>query len=127
MQQKRLLIALVLSSTILVAWTYFFPPVKNPQNAQNGGSPSPSPAATAAPSQIANTSPTPSAPIQSANASAAPRRTIVVETPLYAAKFETLGAEPVSWIIKANKNGQPIYSVKGRKQEKHPLELISAD
>ena len=127
MQQKRLLIALVLSSTILLAWTYFFPPVKNPQNAQNGGSPSPSPAATAAPSQIANTSPTPSAPIQSANASAAPRRTIVVETPLYAAKFETLGAEPVSWIIKANKNGQPIYSVKGRKQEKHPLELISAD
>lgn len=58
----------------------------------------------------------------------APQRTITVRTPLYDAKFDTLGAEPVSWIIKKNKNsGTPIYSVGGRKEEKKPLELISAE
>ncbi len=43
-------------------------------------------------------------------------------------KFDTLGAEPVSWIIKTNKfTNRDIYSVGGRREEKKPLELISSE
>jgi YidC/Oxa1 family membrane protein insertase len=111
-------------------WSYFFPPVKTPQDAQPGASPSPSAAASASPAnQTADTSPTTSStPLQVANLTAAPKRTITVETPLYKAKFETLGAEPVSWIITKNRNSQqPIFSVKGKKEDKNPLELISSE
>jgi YidC/Oxa1 family membrane protein insertase len=60
--------------------------------------------------------------------SAAPQRMITVRTPLYDAKFDTLGAEPVSWILKENKNNNtPIYSVGANKSLKQPLELISAE
>jgi len=62
------------------------------------------------------------------NVSAAPQRTITIKTPLYDAKFDTLGAEPVSWIIKVNKNNNTeIYSVGARKSQKKPLELISPE
>ena len=53
---------------------------------------------------------------------------MTVRTPLYEAKFDTLGAEPVSWIIKFNKNNKrDIYSVGGRKEDKIPLQLISPE
>jgi YidC/Oxa1 family membrane protein insertase len=59
---------------------------------------------------------------------AAPQRTITIRTPLYDAKFDTLGAEPVSWILKKNKHsGAPIYSVAGHKSDRIPLELISPE
>ena len=129
MHQKRLLLALVLSSVILLAWTWFFPPVKPPQNAQPGASPSPSASAAASPVvQIANTTPATATPLQVANVNAAPKRTITVVTPLYKATFETLGAEPVSWIIRKNKNsGKPIYSVAGTRKDRIDLELISPE
>jgi YidC/Oxa1 family membrane protein insertase len=50
-----------------------------------------------------------------ANVSTAPQRTIRIETPLYDVKFDTLGAEPVSWIMG------------GHRKDKIPLELISAE
>src|SRR5687767_8531350 len=129
MQQKRLLIALVLSSTILLGWSYFFPPAKPTQNAQPGASPSPSSAATVAPAaETSNANPTQSTPLQVANLSAAPKRTITIKTPLYTVQFETLGAEPVSWVIASNKNSQkPIYSVAGTRQDRIPLELIDPE
>lgn len=132
MQQKRLLIALLLSSTILLAWSYFFtpktPPKSAEQNAQSGASPSPSATAGAETSQASSSTPSPSTPVQVSNIAAAPKRTITIKTPLYVTKFETLGAEPVSWIITTNKNGQtPIYSVAGKKADKKPLELISPE
>ena len=53
---------------------------------------------------------------------------ITIRTPLYEAKFDTLGAEPVSWIIKKNKiTEREIYSVGGRRADKKPLELISSE
>ena len=53
---------------------------------------------------------------------------LTIKTPLYEAKFDTLGAEPVSWIIKKNKNSEAaIYSVAGHKRDKIPLELISPE
>jgi YidC/Oxa1 family membrane protein insertase len=129
MNQKRVLLALVLSSTILLLWSWFFPPVKSPQNAQPSASPSPSASANASPATpTADASPTPSTPVVSANLTAAPKRTITVTTPLYSAKFETQGAEPVSWIIKKNRlSEQPIFSVKGKKSDQFPLELISSE
>jgi YidC/Oxa1 family membrane protein insertase len=129
MQQKRLLLALILSSAILLLWTYFFSPVKPPQDGQPGASPSPAVVVSESPTtQTANTSPTPSAPLQVANVNAAPKRTITIETPLYIAKFDTLGAEPVSWVIRKNKNsGRPIFSVAGSREDGVPLELISPE
>ena len=130
MHQKRLLIALVLSSTILLAWSYFFPPTtKPPEPAQSSASPAPTTAAgTTTATPTANATPTAPAPVQVANVTAAPKRTITVTTPLYTAKFDTLGAEPVSWVVIKNKiSGTEIYSVKGKKQDKIPLELISPE
>ena len=60
--------------------------------------------------------------------SAAAQRIITIKTPLYDAKFDTLGAEPISWIIKVNKITQrDIYSVAGHKRDKIPLELIASE
>lgn len=123
MQQKRLLIALVLSSAILFLWTYLFPPLP-PENP--AATPTPAPSATAPP-QAADATPAP-APVVVPSVNVAPQRFITIKTPLYDAKFDTLGAEPVSWILKENKNsGQPIYSVAGKKSDRIPLELISPE
>jgi len=63
-----------------------------------------------------------------ASLNTAPQRIVTIRTPLYDAKFDTLGAEPISWIIKRNKNSDAeIYSVAGRKKDKKPLELISSE
>ena len=127
MQQKRLLLALVLSSAILFLWSYFYP-VPPPKNAQPGPTPSPSASTTPA-QQTSGSNPAPSTqPLQVANLNAAPKRTITITTPLYVTKFDTQGAEPVSWVITTNKNNSsPIYSVAGKKQDKKPLELISPE
>lgn len=128
MQQKRLLLALLLSSTVLLLWSFLYPPQKSQQDAQPSASPSPTATAGAQSSQTPGATPTPSTPVQVANISAAPKRTITIKTPLYVTKFETLGAEPVSWVITTNKNSQtPIYSVAGHKADKKPLELISPE
>src|SRR2546423_1701760 len=125
MQQKRLLIALLLSSAILFLWSYFSP---GPPQKPNPGS-TPSPTASLAPSQVASSA-TPAAPstVSTPNLNAGPQRTVTIKTPLYDAKFDTLGAEPVSWIIKLNKNSKSdIYSVAGSKKDRKPLELISPE
>lgn len=128
MQQRRLLLALILSSAVLILWTYLYP-VSTPPTQQPGATPSPSPTAT---QQQAATQPgqpaTPSAPAPSVSITQAPQRTITVESDLYRAKFDTRGAEPVSWILKKNKHSNsPIYSVAGKKSEQIPLELISPE
>lgn len=128
MQQKRLLIALLLSSAILFLWTYFYP-TPAPKNQQQGAAATPSP--TAAPSASQAPVTTASTATSAATINQAPQRTITVKTDLYEVKFDARGAEPISWIIKKNKtaeNGtQDVYSVAGRKSEKKPLELISPE
>ena len=58
----------------------------------------------------------------------APHRLVAIKTPLYEAKFDSLGAEPISWIISKNKDsGQEIQSVAGDKKHHVPLELISQE
>src|SRR5687767_1034745 len=130
MQNRRLLLALLLSSAILFLWTYLNP-APPPTNPQQSAQPGPaqagsSPAATATTTQ-SPTQPAP-APAASIAISQAPQRTITVESDYFKAKFDTRGAEPVSWIIKKNKISKTeIYSVAGKKSDKIPLELISPE
>jgi YidC/Oxa1 family membrane protein insertase len=127
MQQRRLLIALILSLGILFLWTYFYPAPKNPQP-QQGAAATPSPTAAPTASQQAPiaTTATPSTPSTTINQ--APQRTITVKTDLYEVKFDTRGAEPISWIIKKNRfSNTDIFSVAGKKSERKPLELISPE
>jgi len=124
MQQRRLLLALILSTAILLAWTYFFsgPPKKPKQETAATPSPSAAPTATQAPIATAANPPASTAITQ------APQRTITVKSDLYEVKFDTRGAEPVSWIIKRNKySNSEIFSVAGKKSDRIPLELISPE
>lgn len=130
MDQKRLLLAFVLSAVILFGWTYLFPPPANEQ--QNANT-----------SQTANASPTPAPSQQPAQADAqpaltaptspdtVPQRTVIVSTPLYEVKFDNRGATAKSWIIKKNKEkggeGKPLRSVSSTKDNPQPLELLSQE
>jgi YidC/Oxa1 family membrane protein insertase len=126
MQQKRLLLALVLSSAILFLWSYFSPPP--PPTQKPGATPSPAASPSATQTATANNPAAPVAAAPTPSVSAAPQRTVTIRTPLYDAKFDTLGAEAVSWILKANNiNGNEIYSVGANKSQKQKLELISAE
>jgi YidC/Oxa1 family membrane protein insertase len=132
MDQKRLLLAFVLSAIILFGWSHLFPPppVNRQQNANT--------------SQVASTeSPTPTPAVQtnqagSQVASAAtttpdttPQRTLTVSTPLYQVKFDSHGGIAKSWVIKRNKEktgeGKPLRSVSSTKDNPQPLELISQE
>ncbi len=126
MQQKRLIIALLISTGILFLWSYLAP--KPP-------TPAPNSSAQATPQQTntpANTSTPAATPLPAGSpadtANKTPHRVISVKTPLYEAKFDSLGAEATSWIIKKNKDsGQDIYSVAGDKKTHIPLELVSQE
>ncbi len=127
MQQKRLILALLISTAILFLWSYLVP-VKPPQPAT-----SPSPQAT--PTQTATPLNTPiaaSTPVATGatteSANTTPHRIVSIKTPLYEAKLDSRGAEAISWIIKKNKDSnQEIYSVGGDKKTKLPLELVSQE
>src|SRR6185503_20926443 len=98
MQQKRLIIALLISTAILFAWSYFVPtkppeptpaPVNQP-SPQQTATPQSTPVSSASP----NASPSPAEAVNSA-----PHRVVSIKTPLYEAKLDSLGAEAISWII----------------------------
>lgn len=129
MQHKRIIIALLISTAILFLWGYLVPPPQPPTP-----SPTPSPSAestaqsTVSPTQSPVTTVAPPAATPAPTVNAAPRRNVLVKTPLFDAKFDSQGAEAVSWIIRKNKDtGDAIYSVGGTKQSPMALELISAE
>ncbi len=125
MQQKRLVLALLISTVIIVLWTYLAP-IKPPQpNTNSTPSATQQPTATASPAPTAQPSPSVSS-LPAVEQS--PRRAVVIKTPLYVAKFDSQGAEVVSWIITKNKDSQtPITSIAGGKNSSIPLELVSAE
>ncbi len=127
MQQKRLILALAISTAILFLWSYLVP-VKPPQN-NNQPTPIPSPLAQASSSQaLATTSPLVLSSAAMPTSTSAPQKTIRIRTPLYEVKLDTRGAEPTSWVITKNKNSESkICSVAGTKNQCLPLELISPD
>src|SRR5687768_8176070 len=134
MQQKRLIIALLISTAILFLWSYLVP-VQPPKPDPTPQSPSPqasTPQQTVTPPAPPGTSPTPVAAVPAGSPSAptnvAPHRTLWIKTPLYEAKLDSRGAEAISWIIKENKDtGKDIYSVAGNTSARIPLELVSPD
>jgi YidC/Oxa1 family membrane protein insertase len=131
MDQKRLLIAFILSGVILFAWTYLFPPsMKDQQNAntsQPAADVSPAPAPSQPPTQ-AGAQPVLTAPSTS---DAVPQRTLTVSTPLYKITFDSRGATAKSWILNKNKEkggeGKPLRSASSTKDSPQPLQLISQE
>src|SRR4030095_4944756 len=125
MQQKRLLLALLISIVILFSWSYFFvkPPPQVPvKDASSSASPAASPL-TPVPNSTPSGSPAPGSD-SVVSQQQEPRRTLTVKTPLYEAKFDSHGAAVVSWIIKKNKDsGREIHSVSSAKNNPVPLEL----
>jgi YidC/Oxa1 family membrane protein insertase len=134
MQQKRFLLAIVISALILFGWSYLFPPPKAPQQpSDNTSAAQPSPSA-----QVNNAAtPAPSAteqPVQASSTPAAPQdsvqqRTITISSPYYKVELDSRGAVAKSWILTKIINldnsdpgkARDVYSVGGSKQ---PLELI---
>lgn len=130
MDQKRLLLAFVLSAVILFGWTYLFPPAANEQqnaNISQTVTASPTPAPSQQPTQ-AETQPVLTTP---AALDTVPQRTVIVSTPLYKVEFDTRGATAKSWVIKRNKEkggeGKPLRSASSTKDKPEPLELISKE
>jgi YidC/Oxa1 family membrane protein insertase len=129
MDQKRLLLAFVLSAVILFGWTYLFPPTNPQPNAnsnQAAADATPSPASPAQPAQVQQqTAPAASAP------DLTPQRTVVVSTPLYKIELDSRGAVVKSWVIKQNKEKdgktRPLFSVAGTKENQKPLELVNGE
>jgi YidC/Oxa1 family membrane protein insertase len=133
MQQKRFVLALVISTAILFGWSYFFPPKSPKQDNSNNSAAAPQPSVS--PSQSSQSTPETPQPIKQQNASSVPdmtpQRTLVVRTPLYDAVFDSRGALVTSWIIKnINKDDgtvRHVYSVGGNKSNPQSLQLISQE
>ena len=127
MQQKRLIIALLISTAILFLWSYLVP-VKPPESGSTTSTQAtPQPTAAPVSTPVNVSSPLP-AGAATEPASTTPHRIISIKTPLYEAKLDSLGAEAVSWIIKKNKDsGQDVYSVAGDRKTRVPLELVSQE
>jgi YidC/Oxa1 family membrane protein insertase len=134
MQQRRFVLALLLSAVILFGWGYLqrrlFPAPPAQQNNANTSSPQ-QPAAT--PSTPGADSTQNQQQQQSAQAvstqDATPPRTVLVKTPLYEVKLDNRGAVATSWILKSlppdsDSPGKALYSVAGNKDNPQPLELI---
>ncbi len=130
MQQKRLLLALLISTAILFLWSFLFPPPppSQPLSPQTT-TPSPTAESGAAPTPGSQQeSQQPAQPNQIPVIDEAPNRMVSINTPLYEAKIDSQGAEIVSWIIKKNRHsGREIYSSAGSKDNPVRLEMISPE
>jgi YidC/Oxa1 family membrane protein insertase len=126
MQQKRLVLALLISTAVLFGWNYLFP-IKGPQPVKPVNPPTASPtsgASTPAPTQAVAATPA----AQPTTTETVRQRTIVVKTPLYEARLDTRGAVVVSWILKKNRdNNGDLHSSGGNKKNPLPLELVSQE
>lgn len=128
MDQKRLLLAFVLSAVILFGWTYLFPPPAIEQQNANTSQPT----ATASPTPNASQQPPQNVGQPALSAPAAPdtvpQRTVKVSSPLYEVTFDSRGAVIKSWVIKRNKEkggeGKPLRSASSTEDKPQPLELI---
>ncbi len=109
MEQARLLLAIVLSLLVFLAWNYFFvepqaPPIK-PQNAQNDQKlQEEKPQADSENDSAVDISKSESAGVNNdtvtADVDEGPSRTLTIETPLYIAKIDEKGAAITSFVLK---------------------------
>src|SRR5438270_599474 len=130
MQQKRLLLALLISAVILFGWTYvsvklgWSPPPKSQPTASPTPSTQPSsavPVASSTPQSSSN--PSPNTTIETNS-----QRKVRISTPLYEVTFDSNGAVVTSWVLKRNqKSNQTLYSSGGDENHPLPLELVSQE
>jgi len=133
MQPKRLILALLFSTAILIGWQFLFPSklpqpgnqVKTAASPQvNGATTQASPGASVQPNPVG--SPQASGTNPTAVAQAVRHRIITVKTQLYVAKFDSHGAVAVSWILMRNKeNGKDLHSAGDTTKSTPGLELVS--
>lgn len=126
MQQKRLILALLISTTILFGWNFLFPAKPTPQNKPNQNSTgTSSPQVTPSPAAVQPQAKATPGPPQSETS---PERKLVVRTPLYEVVLDSRGALVVSWVLIRNKaNEQPLWSVAGSRSKEVRLELVSEE
>ena len=121
MENKRVILAVVLSLAVLVGWNFLFPakpPAPKPDTATQ--SQAPAPKATQAPAPKAE-------PI--AAFAPTPGKKVAVETPLYTAEFNATGGVLSQFSLKNYRqtigNGSPLVDlVNAKSQSKAPLGLI---
>jgi YidC/Oxa1 family membrane protein insertase len=134
MQQRRFVLALLLSAVILLGWGYLqrrlFPAQSAQQNNANTSSSQQSAAtpSTPGPNTSQNQQP-PQAAQAVSTQDATPPQTVLVKTPLYEIKLDNRGAVATSWILKSlppdsDNPGRALFSVAGNKDNPQPLELI---
>ena len=132
MDQKRLLLAFVLSAAILFGWSYLFPhPANDQQNANTSQPAVNATPATTPPTVPPNQADAPSLTANPAAPDTTPQRILIVSTPLYHVELDSRGATPRSWVIKQikEKNGEikPLRSASSTKDNPKALELISPE
>jgi YidC/Oxa1 family membrane protein insertase len=128
MEQKRLLLAFIISAVILFGWSYIFSPKNTQQNTNSSelssstNTPTPTPAAQPTQSELQS-------PASSTTPDTVARRTLTISTPLYEVEIDSQGAVAKSWVIKKNKEkdgeGKPLHSIAGTKDNPQPLQLIA--
>ena len=113
--EKRTILAVVLSVSILLIWSFLFPTKQAPQ------SPAPvtdqqAPVQTESPTQAAPVQQMPATPVQPLAPSYSGGDEVTVETDLYRAVFSTRGAIIKSWELKKydDKDGNPVSLLKDR-------------
>jgi YidC/Oxa1 family membrane protein insertase len=131
MEQKRLLLALVLSAVILIGWSYLFPPPTPPKNNANNSNAQQQSAQTPTPETVAPTEAATNAQpdLSTTVLDDAPQRTLTVSTPLYEVRLDSRGAVATSWIIKTyrdpeTKRERKLYSIASTKEREQQLQLI---
>ncbi|MDT7689909.1 MAG: YidC/Oxa1 family rane protein insertase [Acidobacteriota bacterium] len=131
MDQKRLLLAFVLSAVILFGWSYLFPPPTNNQQNANTSQPASTESPTPTPTAQSNQAVPQSQSAVPAPLDVTPERTLTVSTSLYEIELDSRGATVKSWIIKQNKEkdgaGKSLRSVSSTRDKPQPLQLISQE
>ncbi|MEJ7709723.1 MAG: hypothetical protein WKF84_07640 [Pyrinomonadaceae bacterium] len=107
MEQKRLVIWVILSVVILTAWSFLVPYIQ-PESSVSQTKPAPlSSESAAAPAtsqpQVPNVEQPSTQAVLDAADTLYPQRSVTIATPLYEVKFDSKGAVPTSWIIKKTK------------------------
>lgn len=129
MEQKRFLLALILSAAILFGWEFLIrrtSPPPAPQANANTAPQTPTDNPTPQPQSTGQISPTQSTEASASSTDDVPQRVLTIESPLYRVRLDSRGAVATSWVIKSNKDtNRPLYSIAGTKDNPQPLELIS--
>lgn len=135
MDNRRLLVAAVLSVAILLVWQALFPPPKPMPQAPPASVATSSPAAPVTPGAAPSPAPAPAAaPAADATADAAPivataPEQVVLENDLVRAEFSNRGAQLVSLQLKEKsaEDGSPLELVQRRLATPHPFALMTPE